>query len=106
MFATIKVFVNFGAAQAKIRTQVNYSATEFQQRRGILRRHTVRQSQENHLRLPREPVRVGLAETQRLCPGMVCEAREYLRERLPGILPRRHGQQVNLRVRKQQTNQL
>ena len=105
MVVRVKFFVNFRAFQSKIRAQINHDAAGGEQRHGKFRRDAVRQREKNHIGLLGQNFHVRVNEAQRLRFRMAGEFLKNLRERLPGILARGHGDQFRVRMVQEQLHQ-
>ena len=105
MIVTVKFLVTLRALQPEIRAQINHHAARVDQRHRELRRHAMRQRQEDNLRLLREQLRVRLSEAQAARRGMTRELREHLPHRQPRALPARHRRQLDLRMLHEQPHQ-
>src|SRR6267378_2084306 len=100
MVVSVKVFVDCGAFETEVSTQIDHLAAELKERNRELSGYAMWESQEDDLRLFREQFGFWFAETELSGPRMVREFWENLCEALSGILARRDGGQVHIRMRK------
>src|ERR1035438_7061112 len=105
MVVGVKVFIDRRALDAEISALVNHLAAELEQGDGEFGRDTVRQSQEQDLRLFGQELDFGLTEPKPPGARMMGELREDLRQRLAGVLARSGGGQFRVRMRQEQTDE-
>src|SRR5512136_295887 len=105
MVVRVEVLVNFGAAQAEVGAEVNDRAACVEQGNRVFGRDAVRQSEENDVRLLRQQLGIWFAEAQPGRARVMRKTREDLSERLPGVLSRGDGGELDVRMRQEQAHQ-
>jgi hypothetical protein len=105
MIMTIKFLVNGGVLYPKIRAQIDNACASRQEWFGKFGREAMRQGEKNKTGLARELFWIRIGKLKRSRGLVVRKAWENLRERFAGQLAGRCRDQIDLRMREEQTRQ-
>src|ERR1700731_474993 len=105
MIVAIKFLVNGGVFYPEIGAQIDHTRAGGQKWLGKLGSEAVRQREKNETRLARDLFWVRIGKLERGRRFLVGKARENLRDRFAGQLPRRRRDKIDLRMAEGQTHQ-